>query len=55
MASKDGDVNAYEVLEIDTEANEADIRKAYRQRSLKVHPDRVSIIDSLCMFSSFNA
>jgi hypothetical protein len=33
--------NAYEVLSVAQEASEAEIRKAYRQRSLKVHPDRV--------------
>ncbi|KDQ07312.1 hypothetical protein BOTBODRAFT_60080 [Botryobasidium botryosum FD-172 SS1] len=32
--------SAYEVLAVEAEATEADIRRAYRQRSLKVHPDR---------------
>ncbi|KAF8503895.1 DnaJ-domain-containing protein [Hysterangium stoloniferum] len=42
MASKDQDedVNAYEILDIKIEATETEIKKAYRQRSLKVHPDR---------------
>ena len=40
--SSDEDVNPYELLDIAMEASEADIRKAYRTRSLKVHPDRVS-------------
>ena len=33
--------NAYELLELKLEATEQEIRTAYRQRSLKVHPDRV--------------
>lgn len=41
MASKDEDLNAYEVLGITLEATEGEIKTAYRQRSLKVHPDRV--------------
>lgn len=36
------DINAYELLEIEPTATEAEIKKAYRQKSLKVHPDRVS-------------
>ncbi|KZV59924.1 DnaJ-domain-containing protein [Peniophora sp. CONT] len=32
--------NAYELLGVAPEANDGDIRTAYRQRSLKVHPDR---------------
>lgn len=40
--SSDEDVNPYELLDVAMEATEADIRKAYRTRSLKVHPDRVS-------------
>ncbi|TFK34436.1 DnaJ-domain-containing protein [Crucibulum laeve] len=34
------EVSAYELLELTVEATEKDIRTAYRQRSLKVHPDR---------------
>ncbi|KAE9400215.1 DnaJ-domain-containing protein [Gymnopus androsaceus JB14] len=36
----DEETNAYELLEIKLEATEQEIRTAYRQRSLKVHPDR---------------
>ncbi|CCL98237.1 uncharacterized protein FIBRA_00231 [Fibroporia radiculosa] len=34
------DVNPYELLGVTLESTEAEIRTAYRQRSLKVHPDR---------------
>ncbi|KAG8985206.1 hypothetical protein FRB93_006049 [Tulasnella sp. JGI-2019a] len=36
----DNQPNAYTLLELEVTATEAEIRKAYRQRSLKVHPDR---------------
>ena len=36
----------YEILGLNSEANDAEIRTAYRQRSLKVHPDRVGILFS---------
>ncbi|KAI0002575.1 hypothetical protein BJV74DRAFT_933116 [Russula compacta] len=32
--------NAYEVVGVGSDATEADIKKAFRQRSLKTHPDR---------------
>ena len=35
--------NPYELLGISQEATEAEIRTAYRTRSLKVHPDRVRL------------
>lgn len=41
--STDEDVSPYELLGVELEATDADIRKAYRTRSLKVHPDRVSL------------
>ncbi|RDX53789.1 DnaJ-domain-containing protein [Lentinus brumalis] len=40
MSSTDEDVNPYELLGISIEATEQEIKTAYRQRSLKVHPDR---------------
>jgi DnaJ domain len=52
--------NAYEVVGIGSDATEADIKKAFRQRSLKTHPDRVrcalcSILDlSLCLLPTQN-
>ncbi|KIM91679.1 hypothetical protein PILCRDRAFT_58019, partial [Piloderma croceum F 1598] len=36
----DEEANPYQLLGIGLETSEADIRKAYRTRSLKVHPDR---------------
>lgn len=40
-AAPEPEVDPYELLGITTEATEAEIRRAYRQTSLKVHPDRV--------------
>ncbi|KAG1828502.1 hypothetical protein EV424DRAFT_1385303 [Suillus variegatus] len=37
---EDPEQNPYDLLEISQEATEAEIRTAYRTRSLKVHPDR---------------
>ena len=39
--ANDDEINPYELLDVNLESSEADIRRAYRQRSLKVHPDRV--------------
>ena len=41
MSTANDEVNPYELLDVNLESSEADIRRAYRQRSLKVHPDRV--------------
>lgn len=46
MASTE-DTNPYELLDVKTESTEQEIRTAYRQRSLKVHPDRVRIAFSI--------
>lgn len=40
MSSLEEDANPYDLLDIKTEATDQEIRTAYRQRSLKVHPDR---------------
>ncbi|KAL0959589.1 hypothetical protein HGRIS_011298 [Hohenbuehelia grisea] len=40
MSSAEDEVNPYELLEIQTEATEQEIRTSYRKKSLKVHPDR---------------
>ena len=40
--STEEEQNPYELLGLGLEATEAEIKTAYRQRSLKVHPDRVS-------------
>ena len=44
--SDDPEINPYELLGLSTEANDQDIRTAYRKLSLKVHPDRVCTIPS---------
>ena len=41
MTSLNDLVDPYELLGLKIEATEQEIRTAYRQRSLKVHPDRV--------------
>lgn len=38
--STEEEINPYELLELTVEATEAEIKSAYRKRSLKVHPDR---------------
>ncbi|CAA7264342.1 unnamed protein product [Cyclocybe aegerita] len=40
MSSTDEEVNPYELLDLGMESTEKEIRTAYRQKSLKVHPDR---------------
>jgi curved DNA-binding protein CbpA len=46
---KDNDEkNAYEVVGVGSDATETDIKKAFRQRSLKTHPDRVRAVLSFC-------
>ena len=41
MSAQDEETNPYDLLGVNTESTEQEIRTAYRQRSLKVHPDRV--------------
>jgi len=41
MDKENAEKNAYEVVGVGSDATEADIKKAFRQRSLKTHPDRV--------------
>ena len=40
MSGTGDEPNAYELLGLEGEASEAQVKTAYRQRSLKVHPDR---------------
>ncbi|KAJ3487325.1 hypothetical protein NLI96_g3619 [Meripilus lineatus] len=40
MSSTEEDINPYELIGVGLEATEGEIKTAYRQRSLKVHPDR---------------
>ncbi|XP_054747842.1 dnaJ homolog subfamily C member 17 [Anastrepha obliqua] len=39
-AAKFSDINLYELLGIDFEAEQAEIRKAYRKKALECHPDK---------------
>jgi preprotein translocase subunit Sec63 len=43
---RDDEKNAYEVVGVGSDATEADIKRAFRQRSLKTHPDRVRTTSS---------
>ena len=43
--------NPYELLDLSQEATDAEIRTAYRTRSLKVHPDRVRLSCSVLLRS----
>lgn len=44
MSAPDEEVDPYELLNIKQDATEQEIKTAYRQKSLKVHPDRVSFM-----------
>jgi DnaJ-class molecular chaperone len=46
--------NFYEILGVNNEANEAEIKKAYRQLSLKYHPDRNSSEEAVSKIQKIN-
>ena len=48
-------VNPYEVLGVNENASETEIKKAYRSLSLKYHPDRNSDGNSTTKFQEINA
>ena len=45
MDKENAEKNAYEIVDVSSDATDADIKKAFRQRSLKTHPDRVRCPD----------
>lgn len=53
MSTADDDQNPYELLGVTLESTEAEIRKAYRQRSLKVHPDRVRSLICISIMTQY--
>lgn len=44
MSTDEPETDPYELLGLNTESTEQEIRTAYRKLSLKVHPDRVRVI-----------
>lgn len=52
--TNDEEVDPYELLGVTLESSEQDIRTAYRKLSLKVHPDRVSVLLSLSVVLVLN-
>lgn len=44
MSTDEPETNPYELLGLNTESTEQEVRTAYRKLSLKVHPDRVCAI-----------
>lgn len=46
--------NFYEILEINKDATETEIKKAYRSMSLKWHPDRNSAPEAHSRFQEIN-
>ncbi|KAH9994709.1 hypothetical protein BJV77DRAFT_994325 [Russula vinacea] len=51
MANKeDEEKNAYEIVGVGADATDTDIKKAFRQRSLKTHPDRVRLSTASRLF-----
>ncbi len=51
MAEADG---YYQILEVDKDASQADIKKAYRQKALKWHPDRNESAEAEEKFKAIN-
>lgn len=49
MPAEEEEANPYELLGVGLEATEGEIKTAYRQRSLKVHPDRVRLCPPPCL------
>lgn len=43
MNATEEEVNPYELLNIKLDSTEQEVKTAYRQKSLKVHPDRVCL------------
>jgi hypothetical protein len=44
MADVGEDTNAYQILDIKVDATEKEIKKAYRLKSITVHPDKVNVL-----------
>ena len=44
MSATEQEISPYELLSIKQDATEQEIKTSYRQRSLKVHPDRVCFV-----------
>ena len=47
MSTTEEEINPYELLKLESEATEQDIKTSYRKISLKVHPDRVSVFPNI--------
>ena len=46
MNSSNDGPSAYDILGVAEDVSDADLKRAYRQQSLKVHPDRVSLLST---------
>lgn len=44
LTEEEREIDPYEVLGLTPEASEKDVRKAYRKKSLKCHPDKVGVV-----------
>lgn len=47
LTEEERDIDPYEVLGLTFEASEKEVRKAYRKKSLKCHPDKVRSLSRL--------